>query len=42
MALTLLKNTAGADLGAARPVAGPRGEPGAPPRAYARARHAHG
>ena len=35
MALTLLKNTAGADLGAASPVAVPLGEPVAQTRAYA-------
>ncbi|MBG4789901.1 cupin domain-containing protein [Pseudomonas aeruginosa] len=35
MALTLLKNTAGADLGAASPGAGPLGEPVAQTRAYA-------
>ncbi|MBG4734513.1 cupin domain-containing protein [Pseudomonas aeruginosa] len=35
MALTLLKNTAGADLGAASPGAVPLGEPGAQTRAYA-------
>ncbi|HEJ1202015.1 TPA: cupin domain-containing protein [Pseudomonas aeruginosa] len=35
MALTLLKNTAGADLGAASPVEVPLGEPVAQTRAYA-------